>query len=404
MRVVVSHEQLVGFGGTESYALTVAEGLERLGHDVVVYTPAIGASGELAIERGLRVESRESDLPAQSDAVLAQDAATAYAMAGRYPDAARVFVAHSVAFPLQSPPQAEGACHAVVAMNERLRRRTEGLARQLPVVRLRQPVDLRRFCFQTLRLEQRRRPRVLLLSNYTKGTRAGMIEEAWGAAGGAGRDGGATTTPSPAPEHEIADAEIVLSLGRGAIEAMSCGRAAYVFGDAGGDGWVTPETYPALEADGFSGRALGEAIGVERLAAELAEWRQELGELGRDLACAHHSADDHCLSLVELFESIDGGRAPDPETAAELARLVRLEWNQNHDTRLAMAHTDEARRRVVELDAEVARLQAESAAEREYAEHLVEELGRLRATRRYRYADLLFRPLDRFRARRRQPG
>jgi hypothetical protein len=393
VRIVVSHEQLVGFGGTESYLLTVVDGLERLGHDVIVYALRAGPAAELARERGIRVESREAHLPGRCDAVLAQDAATAYELSGRYPDAAHLFVAHSVAHSLQSPPQAEGACHAVVVMNDRVGRRTEGLARSLPVARLRQPIDLQRFCFQTLRLEQRRRPRALVLSNYTKGTRARMIEQACAAAGFEVRGIGATTTPTSAPEYEIADAEIVFSLGRGALEAMASGRAAYVFGDAGGDGWVTPEAYPALEADGFSGRALGDAIGVERLTADLTEWREELGELGRDLACAHHAADDHCLALVGLIEGLGTARKPGPGDAAELARLVRLEWSRSSDTRRAVVQTDEARGRIVELEAAIAEL-------RDQAGRSAAELAAVRDTRRFRLAALLARPLDRYRARR----
>ncbi len=400
MRIVVSYQQLVGFGGTESYLLTVAEGLERLGHEVVVHALELGPSAERARERGIRIESREAHLPAQCDAVLSQDAVTAYALSGRYPDARRVFVAHSLSFALQSPPQTESACQAVVVMNERLRRRTEELGQQLPVVRLRQPIDLQRFCFQTLVLEQRRRPRVLLLSNYTKGTRARMVEQACTAADLEVRRVGATMTPTAAPEHEIANAEIVLSLGRGALEAMACGRAAYVFGDAGGDGWVTPETYTALEADGFSGRALGEAIGVQRLAADLVEWREELGELGRDLACAHHAADDHCLALVELIESLGTERPPGPAIAAELARLVRLEWSASVDARLAVAQTDAARSHAAGLEAEVAALEAEAAALRAQAASAASDLDRLLCSRRYRLASLLARPLERYRAHR----
>ena len=394
MRIVVSHEWLVLFGGTETYALTITEGLQRLGHEVCIYSPRAGAAAEFARERGLRVETREGQLPDRCDAVLAQDAATAYALADRHPDAARVFVAHSAASALQSPPQAAGACDAVVVMNDRLARRTEGLARRLPVVRLRQPIDLQRFCFQTLKLEQRRRPRVLLLSNYTKGTRVRMIEEACATAGLEVRRVGVTSTPTRAPEHEIADAEIVLTLGRGALEAMACGRAAYVFGDAGGDGWVTPESYAALEADGFSGRALREAIGAERLASDLGEWREELGELGRDLACKHHGVEEHCLELVALVESLGDERPRGPTKAAELARLVRLEWSQCVDTRLAVAQTDAARTRVGELEAEVA-------AQRAAAEHAAAELERLLGSRRYRLGGLLARPLDALRGRRR---
>jgi hypothetical protein len=359
VRIVVSHQQLVGFGGTESYVLTVAEGLERLGHDVVVHALEVGPCGEFARERGLRVEAREDRLPAQCDAVIAQDALTTYGLARRYPDAVRVFVAHSASFNLQSPPQAEGACHAVVVMNERLRRRSEGLARRLPVARLRQPIDLQRFCFETINQEPRRPPRVLLLSNYTKGPRARIIEDACAAAGLELRRVGAKTVATPTPEHDIAGAEIVLTLGRGALEAMAGGRAAYILGDAGGDGWVTPDSYPELEADGFSGRARGEAVGAERLAADLREWTEEIGELGRHLACANHSSVDHCLELLELVEGLGASRSAGPELIDEIARLVRLEWNQSIGVRAAVARTDAERARVVALEEEVAALRAQ---------------------------------------------
>ena len=42
----------------------------------------------------------------------------------------------------------------------------------------------------------------------------------------------------------MADADIVVGYGRSVLEAMAMGRAAYVWDHAGGDGWVTPETYP----------------------------------------------------------------------------------------------------------------------------------------------------------------
>ena len=46
------------------------------------------------------------------------------------------------------------------------------------------------------------------------------------------------------------DAELVLGRGQAVVEALAEGRAAYVYGDDGGDGWVTPERYEALEAEG----------------------------------------------------------------------------------------------------------------------------------------------------------
>src|SRR5690348_14053143 len=128
---------MIGFGGTETYVLTVVAELERLGHDVIVFAPETGPAADFARDHGVRVLERESQLPSTSDAVLAQDAATAYLMARRYPGAVRVFVSHSTFYPLQSPPQLEGTCDAIVAMNDRVAGRIEELGWSAPVVRLR---------------------------------------------------------------------------------------------------------------------------------------------------------------------------------------------------------------------------------------------------------------------------
>ncbi len=56
MRVLLSFENFTGFGGTETYTLTVAMELDRLGHDVAVYSPNHGAMAEFA--RGGRFDTR----------------------------------------------------------------------------------------------------------------------------------------------------------------------------------------------------------------------------------------------------------------------------------------------------------------------------------------------------------
>jgi hypothetical protein len=39
MRILSTFENFVGFAGTETYTLTVAKELERLGHDLLIYSP-----------------------------------------------------------------------------------------------------------------------------------------------------------------------------------------------------------------------------------------------------------------------------------------------------------------------------------------------------------------------------
>jgi hypothetical protein len=106
---------------------------------------------------------------------------------------------------------------------------------------------------------------------------------------------------------------------------MAMGRAAYAWDFGGGDGWVTPESYPAIEADGFSGAGTDAVIDAERLRSDFAAYRPELATFGFDLVRMHHSATKHAEQLVKALR----GAGPPSAVAAELetlARLVRLEY------------------------------------------------------------------------------
>ncbi len=257
---------------------------------------------------------------------------------------------------------------------------------------LRQPIDLQRFCFSALNLEQRRPPRVLWLTTYEGRTRQRMLERACEMVGLDLRHSAQTIVPAGTSEQAIAEAEIVISLGRGALEAMASGRAAYVFGVAGGDGWVTADSYPALERDGFSGRAFGQPIDLERLVSDLSSWREEMGEVGRDLAFRHHDADQHAVELLDLVAQLDSSSAHPPAPAEEFARLIRLEWDSTVRARLATHKTAMARAHAGALREQLAAVQAR-------AVDLDRELAALRATKRYRLACLIAGPLDRLRTR-----
>lgn len=354
MKIVVSFHQMIAFGGTETYVLTVAGALERLGHDVLIHTREAGPCAEFARLHGVRVIEEEPALPANCDAVFAQDAITAYTMARRYPQAARIFVAHSTSYPLQNPPQVEDGCDAIVVLNDRLQRRMEQLAWHPHVIRLRQPIDLQRFCFRALNLEHRQPPRVLWLNNYGAHTRRHILERACRKVGFELKFVGEMATPTATPEHQIAGAEVVMSLGRGVLEAMALGRAAYVFGVAGVDGWVTADSYPVLESDGFSGRAFGNPIDFDALVDDLSGWSAEMGEVGRDLACRNHDADEHAVELTQLLEQLHVSRSDPPSAADELARLIRIEWDRNMQARGEAAEAARMRAHVSELRAELA--------------------------------------------------
>ncbi len=346
----------LGLGGSETYLVTVAEQLDRLGHRATIYAPTVGEAGALARARALRVTDG-ADLPEDCDAVLVQDAAVAFDLAARYPAVAQVFVAHSTIFDLASPPQLPDLTSAAVVLNGRTASRIAALDLEIDVVRMTQPIDERRFpAGPSLPAKA---ARVLVLSNRLDHHRR-LLEQACTDADLELLELGALTATTLDPAPDLSDADIVVGYGRSILEGMACGRAAYIYDHRGGDGWMTGEKYPAIERDGFAGGAGLGPIDADRLAEDLAGYRPEMGLVNRDLVLAHHRAGPHAERLVALFEAVDGRSATAHGPLDEMARLVRLQWQ--HQQQLVGEQMKTARLQSAEreLRADIHRLETET--------------------------------------------
>lgn len=391
MRILLATNHL-GLGGSESYLLTVAEQLDRLGHEAVAFTAEAGAGVEAARARRIEVVGPEG-LDGDFDAALVQDAAVSYELAELRPAVPQLFVAHSAKFDLQAPPQVSGLVAKVVALNDRVAERMRCLAVGAEVVRLRQPIDHERFALRgTLPATPRR---ALLLSNNPNSDRLGILE---GACKGAGlelaRLGGGNGSKADI-RSALAGADIVIGYGRSILEAMACGRAAYVYDWQGGDGWVTAESYATIEADGFAGGASGEAQDYARLVDDLSEYSAAMGPVNHDLVVKHHRAGAHAQELVSLLQGVASAGAHPPAQPGEMARLARLEWRARADA-YALADENAHLRRLLDAS-EVERLRMTEAAARmrEQTAAEYEATGSWRLTRPLRGLGELWRRLRR---------
>ncbi len=392
MRIVCATHALDAPGGTETYTMTLAAALERLGHDVWLYAWRRGQTAEFARASGLRVPATEHELPDECDAVVANLTDVAYDLAARYPRSAHVYVCHGTMHQINTPPQVPGACDAIVILNDRVGRWAKGLASTVAVTRLSQPVDLDRF---HPRGGPRDRPRRLLLfGNYAHGARRSMVEQLCTDLGiDVVRVGAEQGTASP--EGAIAEADIVMGYGRCIVEAMAAGRAAYVYDRHGGDGWVTPESYERLESDGFGGQATGLVVDGDRLRADLAGYRPDMGMQNRDLAIRHHAAGRHASAVVELLQGLVAHARSAPDAPwRELARLVRQLWYAEGRSIVLQQQASDLQTRILAQECERDALHAQVGALMGERDAAAATLAAFKATRRYRAAVAMARPVD----------
>jgi hypothetical protein len=412
VRVAVAYERLEFPAGTEVYVVTIAEQLQRLGHTVTIVTPREGPMSEGARRLGLSVKHPAAVTADDAEVVVACDSAGLLELSARAPAATRIMVVHSTDYVLQTPPQLDGACDAVVVLNDRTKRFAESLAVDVPVIRLRQPIDVARYWF----LAAPRRPlrRAAVFGHVPVAGVEGTAESACRAAGiepvGIGQQADAVVLD---PERLIDETDAVIGIGRCALEGMAARRPVFVAGPVGADGWIRLETFDALESDGFSGRAQGRGTIVHDLAAALVEpppvdeVQQLYERVQRD-----HEARVHAEQLIALARELGATSGHVLGPATEMARLVRIELLAHEHLGVTEKRLRSALERARALEEELATEREAAACARHDRDEAVARAAVLAArieaierSRRWRWTRQVLTPVDRLRRRlaRRRP-
>ena len=433
MRFVMANRLLDHAGGTEVHLLTVAEQLQRLGHEVCMYSPKLGPFADHVRRRGVDIAAELRDLPEGCDVVLTQDALVVYDLAERYPSAFHAFRICGDVFDFQLPPQLDGIVDMIVALSDRYARLAGACAVNAPVLRLRVPIDSDRLL--PVAPIRPRPQRAVLLGNYPD--RDQLVRDAWERNGvEVIRVGAHPTRQRYDLSAALADADIVVAKGRAALDAMACGRAVSLFDVFGGDGWVTPSSYAAIEADNFAGQATSRVIGIAELERDLADYDPGMGAANRDLIAQHHDARRHAVELVNAITERQPSERP-ASPLLELGRLTALQWSREQRVRELLgeraafvervqhaeqraadkdaaaerhraeleARLSQAERQRADADArlsELARELAESRGHEERAGRLDAQLDAMRATRAWRLASRYWRARELVATRRRR--
>jgi O-antigen biosynthesis protein len=300
VNILLTHLHLDFPGGSETYTYTVARALLERGHRPTVVSPIVGEVGERLRSAHVPVVDELQKVRGHPDVIHSQHNVLALAARDWFPGAPLVFHSHGTLPLPEQPPSVDLNVQRYVAVSDLVRRHLESRGVPEPLIRiLENPVDLRRFAPRS-ELSARARRALVLSAVMDPGTFE-VIREACGRMDIELEVVGLDGTRTWDVERRMQDADVVFSLGRGAIESMASGRAVFVYDRHGADGWVTPETVDDIASHTFSGKRFRRQLTPAELVAELDRYDPAMGPANRRIAEERYDIRAHLDRLEAVY-------------------------------------------------------------------------------------------------------
>jgi len=302
MKILVANHRLDGLGGTETYVLTLTEQLLALGHEVTCFSPTLGmVAGDLrAMGAGTVDDARDAPPP---DVLHVSHLDAGHLAMAAWPLTPTVFVVHGngTRAVVERPPlwrdtvqvwvAVSGYVADVMSVRDGIERKSIEVVPNL--------IDLRHFApLQPIRSPAQN---VFVHSNHYDGPLSDALTEACSKIGASLRIGGGNRR-----QHDLVSelnyADVVVGIGRSALEGMACGRPVLLYSSYGGDGLCRPDSAERDLEWNYNG--LSERITPDSglLAEELELATQELGAWSREWVERHHDPRVLVPLLVQLYE------------------------------------------------------------------------------------------------------
>ena len=291
-RILLTNNHLVQPGGSETWTLTVATELVRRGYEVIVYSLDIGPFAEafpcpvvreVAGTFDLGLVNHNSCIPAAREACRTV-----------------IMTCHGTFPPLEQPVL--GADH-YVAISEEVHAHLERQGFSATIIR--NPIDCEVFS-PTNRVGEK----LGTILSLCQGALANQLLAAL-----CEREGWALRTIDDGHrelgiEKLVNEADLVVGLGRSAMEAMACGRPVLVFDSRSYtpyamDGIVTEHNVDELIECNLSGRRFRLEATIDSVAAQLERYDPALGDFGRSFALANLEVGRQVDAYLDLATSVD---------------------------------------------------------------------------------------------------
>jgi len=280
-RILVANHHLLTYGGSETFTYTLVAELARRGYQVDVFTFYEGIVSEKIKEFANIITLRTAKKEIYDLALISHKSCVEIAPYNAYKT---VQICHGI-YPEEEQPSA--SADSWIAISEEVQNHllTKGFKSSI----IYNGIDLTRYCpKKTLNKELKT---VLSLCQSDQANE--MVKEACLKAGVEFKYFDKFQNGVWNIEDQLNEADLVVTLGRGAYEAMACGRSVLIFdnrpySESFGDGLLSNK--PFFEEsikNNCSGRRFKIKFDANSLAEEFKQYKQEQGENNRKLALAY---------------------------------------------------------------------------------------------------------------------
>jgi O-antigen biosynthesis protein len=300
MKILISNHFLRNYSGSELFTFSLAKELRSLGHNVFVFSNILGKVSDELKAIGIPVSNNTSEFENERfDIIHVQHNSTICQLEKAFPLVPKVFMAHGTV-PRLEQPFGNSFCE-YLAVSEGVKKhlmKWHGVTEKNITV-ARNFIDGEKF--------QNRRPvndipkKLLVLSNRSSAKNNKLIKEVCLRLGLIFEHVGLPENPVRDVAKCMNEADIVVSVGRGALEAMACERNVLVLNLFGGDGMVTKNNFYDFMRNNFSGRTHWIKYNHESLALEIKKYNPAEGKKLRALVLRENSKEKNIKTILETY-------------------------------------------------------------------------------------------------------
>lgn len=305
MRILLSNHHLTDYTGSEIFTFTIAKFLKKRGHKAIVYSKFVDKMLPFFEKENISViNNLETIKNINFDLASVSHNINACEIRYYFPKLLIIYLAQGIMPVLEQPPTLNLSISLFLAISNSVRNNLikKGIAKNKIKI-FRNLVDENLFK-STNELNQIPK-KALILSNHHSKNKEKVIKSAltslkinYQFVG----QGYQVIKPTNLPGY-INGVDVVISLGRGAIGTMMCGRIPIIFDYLGGDGIVTVDNFTTLMKNNFSGSFYRHQYTADELIAEIKKYKKEEGRELRKLAIKYYGANKNIDKLIEIYQT-----------------------------------------------------------------------------------------------------